>query len=490
LGYDRIQHIISTLYPNHTANVTEAPRGSSYNNRIYYVDIIASQPAAVGSTQSILSTVLKVSGHFFNHTKIQNEVISLVLLARHCSNVPAPLPLAWSEDGRTITTFEGSQPDTSSFISSKPSSWILLPRLPGRTLITADLNSPSGHSILSQLASFMYTWRTQIPALPMFGNLRPATAQSPSPQPPPTIPTPPALHENYTVGGFLLAHHYDPFPITSLYKYYEYHIRDQLSRVMTSTCYDDVRCDIVPFVAEFLEFDLWALQCVQSQSPNNSGGAKAIFSHMDFAPRNILVDDDENGGLKVTGVLDWEFAAYVPECDEAINTYVRQRGDWGERHFRMLMKELGKLGCRVPPINGVDAEYTFDKRVWKEVSLLWRMIDAIAPWNVMEQKYTKDELDRELGKAGRVVVECVNELRRLKQKGYVESKGKGKEKERGMNGVGKGDGMDKERVFKKPRPNSMPPPMSPTVKQEPQQQQGVSVGVVESRRRMMRPEEL
>lgn len=44
-----------------------------------------------------------------------------------------------------------------------------------------------------------------------------------------------------------------------------------------------------------------------------------VFTHGDFAPRNILVEGD-----RVTAIIDWEFAGWYPEHWE----YIRAFRDW------------------------------------------------------------------------------------------------------------------------------------------------------------------
>ena len=441
LSPGRINHIVSTLYPNHTANITPAQRGTSYNNRIYYLDISPSptsttDPTPVAPSSSSLQAVLKVSGHFFDHKKIQNEVASLLLLLRHCPEVPVPTVFAWSDDGRTISTYAGSVADTSYIdpisevdgvarTKRRSQGWILFSRLAGRMLVNADLDGPSGSAILRQLAAYNHAWRSKIPHLPMFGNIRqrtPAeTARSPD-HPPATS----AMDEVYTIGGFLLAYRYDPSPITTKLDYYTYHLKDQVHRVMTSRAYDDVRCYLVPIIADFIDRDLPRLSCVE----DDDGQAKAVFSHMDFAPRNVLVDAEEGVALKVTGMVDWEFAAFLPEMDEYTQAEVRQEDDWEKRHWRRMMKEVGKLGGSSPPLAdlgsildpGPESAQVFDELEWKEICMLWRLIDNVAPWYVMEGSQTHEELAKELDRAGKVVKDCIKELQSLIKKGKERSR--------------------------------------------------------------------
>ena len=411
LAPERISHIVSTIYPDHTATAAETPRGTSYNNRIYFLDIIPNPSTSAPEPGKPLKAVLKLSGHFFNEIKVQNEVGALLLLARHCPCVPAPLVLAWSENGRTISTQHKTIPDISQVEAERTNGWILMTHLPGRILTTADLDSPSGPRILHQIAQSNVSWRTVMPTVPMFGNIRQRSHEEgrlvivrpyePSP-----------FNQGYTVGGFLLCHRYDPKPILTASDYYTYMLKDQVHRVMTSKQFDTVRCDIVPLIAEFVDTDLPHMSCLQQTCGPILQG---VFSHMDLAPRNILVQDDEQGGLNVTGIIDFEFAAFLPPMDEFVNAYVRQDDDWEERHYRLLLQDMAALGCEVPPLEGgISDQKSFGKQEWKETCVLWRLIDNIAPWYVMDGNMGRKELQEELEKAGKIVRNCIRELQKLR----------------------------------------------------------------------------
>lgn len=41
-----------------------------------------------------------------------------------------------------------------------------------------------------------------------------------------------------------------------------------------------------------------------------------VFSHGDFAPRNIMVKDD-----RVVGLLDWEYAGWYPEYWDFVKSF-------------------------------------------------------------------------------------------------------------------------------------------------------------------------
>ncbi|RMZ89724.1 hypothetical protein DV736_g3058, partial [Chaetothyriales sp. CBS 134916] len=370
LSSARINYIVASLYPDHSAQVTEAPDGFSVHNRIYFLEIAPNPTLSSSVTDKPIHAVLKVCGQFFNHTKIQNEVAALFLLARYCPSVPVPQIIAWSEDGVTISTFNQPIPDSSTIRDERPRPWMLVTHPPGRPLTTADLDSAAGPAIIAQIAQHNASWRGSIPSVPMFGNVRFRTASTP----PNSLP----LHEALSIEGFLLCHRPVPGPITTMLDYYMYMLKDQIHKVMSSRPYDDIRCDLVPLVAEFIERDLLYLSCVR---PNSKEDVSPVFSNVQLSPRNIFVEDGPNGQITVTGIVNFEFAAFLPEIDEFANEFIRREGDWAERHYTTLMYELARLGCRVPPLERLspDINNKFSEQEWAEACLLWKLIDNVAP---------------------------------------------------------------------------------------------------------------
>jgi len=47
---------------------------------------------------------------------------------------------------------------------------------------------------------------------------------------------------------------------------------------------------------------------------------ECIFTHGDLHPGNIIVDQDEEGGWKVDGIIDWERSGFYPAYWEAVKT--------------------------------------------------------------------------------------------------------------------------------------------------------------------------
>ncbi|RMD43538.1 hypothetical protein DV735_g1534, partial [Chaetothyriales sp. CBS 134920] len=399
----RINYIVSSLYPNYSANVTDPPRGFSIGSPIYSLEIAPNpSPPSFSGTVKAFHAMLKVCGRAFNHTKIQNEVAALFLLARYCPSVPVPQVIAWSEDGVTISTFHQPIPDSSGLADEKPRPWILVSQPPGRPLKTADLDSVAGPAILAQVAQHNAAWRRYIPSLPVFGNVRFRSSSSPPNALPP--------HETLNIDGFLLCHRPVPGPVTTTLDYYMAMLKDQIHKVMSSRPYDDVRCDLVPLVAEFIERDLLYLSCVR---PSNREEISPIFSNLELSPRNILVDYGPSGQVTVTGIVNFEFAAFLPEIDEFANEFIRREGDWQERHYTILMDELGRLGVRVPPLPGLSREVDnkFSDQEWAEACLLWKLIDNVAPSYIVDGNPDNPKL---VNRASIVVRDCIDRLQRMR----------------------------------------------------------------------------
>lgn len=59
---------------------------------------------------------------------------------------------------------------------------------------------------------------------------------------------------------------------------------------------------------------------------------RIVFTHGDLHPRNILVTDSPDGGVRLSGIIDWEASGFYPEYWEhlkALNTRnIRDESDW------------------------------------------------------------------------------------------------------------------------------------------------------------------
>jgi len=74
------------------------------------------------------------------------------------------------------------------------------------------------------------------------------------------------------------------------------------------------------------------------------------------------------------------------------------------------MREMGKLGQRVPPTPGVEQGKCFGDVEWRQACLIAKVIDRIAPWDIMEGKFEDDELKWKLDEAARTVNEGLGRI--------------------------------------------------------------------------------
>lgn len=398
LSEHRIRTILTTVFPNlEVISIEQLESGKSYNNRIYFIDAERNgDQSAVDSGRTRL--VLKLAGHFFDHRKIENELGCLLLLKKYCPQIPVPSIFAWSADGQKIESVDGravQAPDRQPF-SDHP--WILTSRLPGKTLSAEDLDSEHGPAILKQLAAYMTMWRTQIPSANTWGNLRIRAAEEVNEE---SRSFPDLTSSKSLVIETSLLHTF-PWPITG--RYYPTSAMDQLARLEKESQFQ------WSWNTHGESWKRWADEELSHQplcQPN-----ECVFTHLDFSPRNILVSDDA-GVLKVTGVLDFEFSGFFPPQEEFLNAMIRQNTDWEEHHWEIIMRELAKLGQKAPAVSGVAQEMCFNATEWKQACLIVNILDRLAPWEIMANKFSEQQLQEELESAAKVVNESLAQLRLL-----------------------------------------------------------------------------
>jgi hypothetical protein len=298
---------------------------------------------------------------------------------------------------------------------------VLQTRLPGRILTSEDLDHPMGSALLPQLAGYMAAWRTQIPDPGVIGGIIFADLQSSNR----IQGWDGAACSGMTgmgVGGLLLMHEYDKRPLSSCREFYSYQLQDQIKHLSRLPEYAVLRTSIEEQVSNFAR-RLPKLPFLSD--------TKIRFSHMDFSPRNILVSKNAHGTLEVTGVLDFEFAAFLPSTSEFLNSIVNQSTDWPLRHYKKFMAELQKLedekhtgvagvsvdvpNAEPPPTTPCkDAERCLcSYHTLQHLGVLESIIGSTAPWWIMPNSHVgkREELEQECTKAARIVLEGVEKLR-------------------------------------------------------------------------------
>lgn len=427
LAQTTIAAIVGRVYPDsQLLECHQLDRSKSFNNRVYFLDV---EPSSGEGSRTPIKLVLKVCGQFFGTTKVQNEVSALLLLKRFCPSVPVPRIIAWSQTGKTIATMHDGKihyiadglalntPDD--FVACQ--GWVLQTRLPGRILEPEDLDGTHGASILQQLAQFMAAWRTMVPSPSLIGNMRFAedgerdvfTA---------VISDLDVGRMSTTIGGSILTYKYSPTPLKSWADYYSYQLNDQYKHLLGSPGLSTLRTAIQTKVSRFL-LQLPKLPFLSNPSIR--------FTHMDFAPRNLLVSNDaESGGLRVTGILDFEFAAFLPAPSEFLNSLVNQADDWPLHHYRTFMLELHRIeseapgtgktetNIAVPSIDPPTDECQNSDRclcsyhTLQHLSALEGIIGSTAPWWINSTSHLgrDDELEKECRKLADTVLKGIQKL--------------------------------------------------------------------------------
>lgn len=143
-------------------SATQLPSGSSYNNRVYVVQVrtstVSRTTAVFGSEEDgAEKLILKVCGRTRSHAIILNEVACLKLIAKNCPFLPVPRVIAYSADR-----------DDDAGVSHE---WILMSKLPGQTMESVELDERDKKSIMIDLAFALTTLRFNFVTKGEIGNL-------------------------------------------------------------------------------------------------------------------------------------------------------------------------------------------------------------------------------------------------------------------------------------------------------------------------------
>lgn len=395
---EQLSDIIAKVYTGSAlSKKTQLGKKKSFNNRIYFVQIEHQAP----EDELPDEVVIKVNGRFFGSSKVQNEVASLVLLQQHCSKVPAPRVLAWSEDGSKICAIRNGVfavlYDDVIETDGVPTrtcahGWIMITKLPGRILQSDDLSSKN-QGLVEELADIVASWRADIPHRTVVSNLalQPAGYTSSN-----------ALHGlELMSGGLILCETQPPSPIRSSAAYYTNLLSDQMHKVDTKQVFDFVRSRLLKRLQSFRESLLPHL--LHSDSHNQE--ERFVFTQQDFAPRNVLVQDSADGKLHVSGIVDFEFAGFFPPAEEFLNCKARQSDDWSEDFFESLCVALASRGIGVPGHN-TEME-RFD--VLRDLAV---MIENVAPWWLQDGHVVGKALEEELTVTCKTVENIIDSLTR------------------------------------------------------------------------------
>ena len=376
--------IVDALQDDDVETIKQLPSGESFNNRIYFITLSSKSTTKHDLVSN--GIVLKIPGWNFGIDKIQNEVISLLLLEKHCPQIPVPRVLAWFEGGDNIqrvqrvddyATYSGDQHDHDASIIShgarefsqmeKSRVWILMTRLPGQTVQPSQIEPHKIDGIMKQLAEYMSQWR-KIPApTEHIGNLRfvgPGSENVTASDGTSTL----LYSRRIAVHGLLIGS--APLAMRSSQGYYTTKIRGELAILKNNENYAPNRATLVPLIEELLR-DILPQTSIFCH--NQGHYTVSVFTHYDLSPRNILVSLSTSGQLQVSGIVDFEFSGFFPPEEEFTNTSVTGEGDWPSQAWNSFIEHLESGDVRVP-----------QGELWNQACALVRIIDNIAPWELRE----------------------------------------------------------------------------------------------------------
>ena len=399
-----IEHIIAQGFPEvKLVSVTQLEPGRSYNNRIYYLKHRRSrsgtEPAHLAESEEH-EFVLKVNGRFFGASKIQNEVACLRLLETYCSEVPAPRPLAWSEDGVKMTTRYGPldkwHTREASTGQEEKIGWIMMTRVPGEPISSLHLEQAAMIDLAQQLADHVTSWRRLVPRQVNCGNIRFCQSE----------------YENFSgdinleggpdlvVRGLLSEDIELTQGITSVSQYYRIKLEDKLQLLKSSETYADNR-PIAPLVQAFIAQTLpkLILDEYPSRSQDDASPGRFVFTHYDLSPRNILISGEPP---RISGIVDFEFSGFFSPLEEFLNDYVGNEGDWPREVYKAYLETLENNGIATPAKSVASLH-------WKQAYGVEKLVENIAPWWLPGQHQGK-ELASELKKSEEIVREMLEKL--------------------------------------------------------------------------------
>jgi hypothetical protein len=338
------------------SSVIPLTHGKSFNNRIYYLR--AKVPQNQDLKYSSLAfddveLVLKVNGRFFGASKIQNEVACLCMIQALPVHIPVPRVIAWSDDGETVNrilpggkTMQVSHSSSIRNVTTKRV-WILMTKLKGDPIAVDTLRREDIQNLAIQLADIVANWRTNLPTAVNCGNISIVGADQDSAS---VFKTTPSSIQglSFAIGTSILGNDLQfSSPVSSMYEYFHLKLEDRLDKLNTLGPMEENR-HLVPSIKEFIEITLPKLQ-IFTQHAEEEG--EFVFTHYDLAPRNVLVSGNPP---QIRGIVDFEFAGYIPDLEEFLNDANNNFGDWPSSFYDAYLHHLEILGVATP-LSGTSA---------------------------------------------------------------------------------------------------------------------------------------
>jgi hypothetical protein len=386
--------------------VTPLPHGKSFNNKIYYLNLKFPRGhnfQGLSSSEDV-ELVLKVNGRFFGPAKVQNEVACLCILQESSLDSPTPRVIAWSDDGRKIGRFVSPRGKTEEITQhlrdtgvATKHGWILMTKLKGDPI---SVDKPSQEELQrhgTQLADIVSTWRQYCLPSDCCGNISIMDEDQAGPTtfkitPSPLSGLPMAIGTSILGGDLELSS-----PVSNVYDYFRLKLEGRLEKLNTL---EPLKANqhLISDIRNFIDKTLPHLQMFKHDKQRKQ--EKFVFTHYDLSPRNVLVGGNP---LQITGIVDFEFAGFFPEMDEFLNDANNNAGDWPCSFYDAYLSRLEMLGVATP-LKG------FEKKIWQEANQSTRLEEHIAPWWLEQGGLEPEELNEELRKAQKVVMDALTAL--------------------------------------------------------------------------------
>lgn len=111
----------------------------------------------------------------FGPAKVENEVLSLMLLAKTCPKIPVSRVVAFSEDGQALRHYRQDRTVNTTLpaddLTIGPPGWISMTCSPGKPLDSEKRSRTSTLAIIRQLIPMIVEWKTLVPGIKRSGNL-------------------------------------------------------------------------------------------------------------------------------------------------------------------------------------------------------------------------------------------------------------------------------------------------------------------------------